>query len=276
MGLVRPHPPLGLCWAWGRPVPGIPEPALKEAAGQAGSSAPQPWCLPTTLSLSVGKCNGAAGSADLPGGVVAPGRYAGLGPWAGGGGTGRWQGEVGLAIPRRRRWCLWADWGQDSNPGGFSGLGFPWLGYMGRAGLSGLVEALAEQGLGCSLLTHAGARAPGVGAPGGEGDLTASARAPGQRDGGGGLEPGATLVSQMHTSIPTPSSISSLCPQRPCQVLFWAPMTYPGPWRRSQLSKQIFSILGSGELCLGVGKELGVTQQLGVGSQRKPSRVLAI
>lgn len=86
MGLVRPYPPLGLCWAWGRPVPGIPEPALKEAAGQAGSSAPQPWCLPTTLSLSVGKCNGAAGSADLPGGVVAPGRYAGLGAL----GRGRW------------------------------------------------------------------------------------------------------------------------------------------------------------------------------------------
>ena len=67
-------------------------------------------------------------------------------------GWGLGQGEVGPAVPRRRRWCLWADWGQDSNPGGFSGLGFPWLGSAGRAGLSGFVEALAEQGLGCGLL----------------------------------------------------------------------------------------------------------------------------
>lgn len=34
LATVHPCPPFGSCWAWGRPVPGIPELALKEAARQ--------------------------------------------------------------------------------------------------------------------------------------------------------------------------------------------------------------------------------------------------
>lgn len=105
--------------------------------GQAGSSAPQPRCPPTTLGWSGGKCNGAAGSADLPGGLVAPGRYAGLGTLATGGGAG---------CPGRRLWCLWADWAKIQILGASLGLGsssldtgpgWPWLlcGGSGRAGL---------------------------------------------------------------------------------------------------------------------------------------------
>lgn len=35
-------------------------------------------------------------------------------------------------------WCLWAAWGQDSNPAGFSGFGFP-AGWDTRAGLASVV-----------------------------------------------------------------------------------------------------------------------------------------
>lgn len=44
----------------------------------------------------------------------------------------------------------------------------------GRAGLGDFVETLAELGLGCGLLTHAGARAPGMEAPEGEREVALS------------------------------------------------------------------------------------------------------
>lgn len=61
------------------------------------------------------------------------------------------------------------------------GLGSSSWGMVGRAGLGGFVEALAELGLGCGLLTQAGARAPGVGASGGEGEVAPPQSAGGAR-----------------------------------------------------------------------------------------------
>lgn len=77
-------------------MPGIPELAVKEDAGQGALHFP--------LSQPVGKCNGAAGSVDLPKGHVAPGRYGELWLW--------W----GSQLSSEGDCCLWALWGQDSNP----------------------------------------------------------------------------------------------------------------------------------------------------------------
>lgn len=45
---------------------------------------------------------------------------------------------VGPSISGRWRWCLWADWDQDSKPAGFSGFGFP-PGWDMQAGLASVV-----------------------------------------------------------------------------------------------------------------------------------------
>lgn len=123
--------------AWGRPVPGIPEPVLKEAAGWAGSSAPRALHPPATLGRPWENAMGPRALWTFLGGLRLLAGMQGLG-----------QGEVWLAAPRRRLWCLWADWGQDSNPGGFFGPGLLQLGYGARAGLGCFMEPLAELGLG--------------------------------------------------------------------------------------------------------------------------------
>jgi hypothetical protein len=72
---------------------------------------------------------------------------------------GRW-----LVISRRQLWCLWADWGLASSPGGFRSLGLSSRSW--GVGQVRFVEALAEPGLHCGLYIHAGTAAPG-GRPGG-------------------------------------------------------------------------------------------------------------
>lgn len=92
-------------------MPGIPEAVLKEAAGQAGSSAPWAQHPPTSLGHPWENAMGPQALWTFLGGLWLLAGMQGLG-----------QGEVWPAVPRRL-WCLWADWDQDSNPGGFSGPG---------------------------------------------------------------------------------------------------------------------------------------------------------
>lgn len=104
-------------------MPGIPESALKEAAGQAGSSAPPAHDPPATLGHPWGNAMGPRALWTFLGGLWL---LAGMQGW------GLRQDEVWLAVPKRRLWGLGADWGQDSNPGGFSGPGLLQLGDGGK------------------------------------------------------------------------------------------------------------------------------------------------
>lgn len=126
---------------------------------------------------------------------------------------------------------------------------------MGRAGLGCFVEAPAELELGFGLLTQAGAKVLRVGALGGEGEVTPSIVSLGSQGRGTG---GWSLGASIHPLLPHSDTLSTKARPSPLLGIFRP--------RRSQLSKQIVSVQGSWVLCL--GKELGVTQELGTGNLR--------
>lgn len=95
-------------------MPGIPEPVLKEVAGQAGSLAPLAHNPPGTLGHPWGNAMGPRALWTFLGGLWL---LAGMQGWGFG------QDEVWLAVLKRRLWWLGADGGEGSNPGGLSGPG---------------------------------------------------------------------------------------------------------------------------------------------------------